>query len=69
MAREAVNLTKQTVKAKSGKYTYWYLRWFGADGKFRGKSIGRIDKVSKRQLKKYGSKSKSSWLNGPDVGM
>lgn len=52
MAREAVNLIKQTVKTKSGNYTYWYLRWFGADGKFRGKSIGRIDKVSKRQAEK-----------------
>jgi integrase len=52
MAREAVNLTKQTVKAESGKYTYWYLRWFGTDGKFHGKSIGRIDKISRRQAEK-----------------
>lgn len=52
MAREAVNLVKQKVKSGKGTYEYWYLRWFGADGRFRGKSIGRIDKVSKRQAEK-----------------
>lgn len=42
-----VSLSKQ----KSKKYTYWCLRWFGSDGRQRGKSIGRADgpnKLSRR---------------------
>lgn len=52
MAREAVNLVKQKVKGKNSTYIYWYLRWFGSDGKFHGKSIGRIDKILKREAEK-----------------
>ena len=52
MSRESVNLVKQKVKTKKATYEYWYLRWFGADGKFHGKSIGRVDKVARRQAEK-----------------
>jgi len=45
---EAINLTTTTSKG----HTYWVLRWRGADGKHHGKTIGRIDKVSKRQAEK-----------------
>ena len=52
MAREAVNLVRQTVKTKDSTYVYWYLRWFGSDGKYHGKSIGRVGKLSKRHAEK-----------------
>jgi len=48
MARQAVSL----VKHKSGKAFYWYLRYYDNAGKYKGESIGRTDKVSKRQAKK-----------------
>ena len=43
-----VSLSKQ----KTGKYTYWCLRWFDSKGSRRGKTVGRVDgpnKISKRQ--------------------
>ena len=51
--RESINLERRKVKSKKGViYEYWYLRWFGLDGRFHGKSIGRTDKISKRQAMK-----------------
>ena len=47
--REAVNLTKQTIKKPNGKkYSYWVQRWFGTDGEQRGKHIGSTNKISKQ---------------------
>jgi hypothetical protein len=45
-----VTLSKQTVKKRKGKaYAYWILRWTGSDGKRHCHSLGRADKLSKRQ--------------------
>jgi integrase len=52
MARQSLNLVKQRVKSTKGIYEYWCLRWFGSDGKFHGKNIGRVDELSKRQAEK-----------------
>jgi integrase len=52
MRRESVNLVKQKVKTKKDTYEYWYVRWFGTDGKYHGKSIGRVDRMSRRQAEK-----------------
>ncbi len=51
--RESVNLTKiKTKKANGQVYEYWVLRWFGTNGKQRSQSLGRVDKLSKRQAEK-----------------
>ena len=51
--RETVNLAKHPVKKPNGKkYVYWILRWFGTDGRQRGKVLGSIKKISKRQAEK-----------------
>ena len=53
MARHAVNLTRKTTRKPSGRsYTYWVVRWFRSDGTQAGKSIGRVDKMSRRQAEK-----------------
>lgn len=45
-----VALTTQSVTGPNGRrYTYWQLRWFGADGRRYSENIGRVDKLSKRQ--------------------
>ncbi len=51
--RETVNLAKHPVQKPNGKkYVYWILRWFGTDGRQRGKVLGSIKKISKRQAEK-----------------
>ncbi|GEM_PF-2481353 len=52
MARQAVTLEKRKAKLKSGKAEYWYMRWYSSEGKYCSKSIGRTDKLSKRQARK-----------------
>jgi len=53
MASQAVTLSRQTTKKPNGrKYSYWVLRWFGPDGKQRGKSIGSTQALSKRHAEK-----------------
>ena len=47
-----VILSKQARKYKARTYHYWYMRWCGSDGKRRGKSLGRTDKMSERQARK-----------------
>lgn len=49
---EIVKLYKRKVKAKGKLYTYWYLRWYGVDGKRHGKCVGQVGDVSKRQAEK-----------------
>lgn len=50
--KQAITLTKETKKLKSGTVKYWALRWHGRDGKHHSKSLGRTDQVSKRQAMK-----------------
>jgi hypothetical protein len=48
-----VTLSEQTTTNRQGKsYNYWVLRWFGSDGKRYGKTIGRVDQMSRRQAEK-----------------
>ncbi len=48
-----VTLAEQTTAKGDGRrYTYWVLRWFGSDGRRYGKTIGRADKMSRRQAEK-----------------
>lgn len=48
-----VSLVTQTAKKASGvASSYYQLRWFGSDGKRYSQSIGRTDKLSKRQAEK-----------------
>ena len=52
--RSAVNLVKSKVKkAGGGSYEYWVLRWYDVLGKYRGKTLGRADRISKRQAQKF----------------
>ncbi len=48
MPRQTVTLSRQ----KSKGHTYWCLRWFTSNGKRRGETIGRVDRMSKRQAEK-----------------
>lgn len=50
--RQAITLTKEKRKLKSGETEYWTLRWYDQQGKFRSKSLGRTDKLSERQARK-----------------
>ena len=44
----SVSLNKESRKLKTGqRVEYWYLRWYGSDGKRRAKCIGRCDDISK----------------------
>ncbi|GMU82394.1 MAG: hypothetical protein AMXMBFR47_22650 [Planctomycetota bacterium] len=48
-----VTLATQNVRAANGKrYRYYQLRWFGVDGKRYSQSIGRTEKLSRRQAEK-----------------
>jgi len=44
----AVDLKKRTVK---GKYTYYFLYWSDSNGKPRRKSLGNVNKISRRQAR------------------
>ena len=49
----SVSLNKEPRKLKNGqKVEYWYLRWYGPDGKRRAKCIGRCDELSKTKAHK-----------------
>ena len=48
----AVTLSKQARKYNGRTYQYWYIRWYGSDGRRRGKSLGRTDRMSERQARK-----------------
>lgn len=51
--RETVVLTSIARKKPSGrKYTYWVLRWLDTVGRWRSKSLGPADRLSKRQAEK-----------------
>lgn len=65
MAREAVSIEKRNVKLKSGIISYWYMRWYGTDGKYCSKSIGRTDKISKRQARKIAQAKQQEFENAP----
>ena len=45
--RVTLSIEKRMYKGKS--YAYRMLRWFGSDGVRHGQSLGRADKISKRQ--------------------
>lgn len=61
--RQAITLSKDRKKLKGGVVEYWTLRWHGQDGKHHSKSLGRTDKVSKRQA----TKRKREMLNEFDL--
>jgi integrase len=44
--------TQKTRTAYGKVYRYWQLRWFGLDERLYSESIGRMDKVSRRQVEK-----------------
>ena len=51
--RQGVILTTHSVLKPNGKrYTYYQLRWYGADGSRYSHDIGRADELSKRQAEK-----------------
>ena len=51
--RRSVTLTTHTVRKPNGKrYTYYQIRWFGADGGRYSTDVGRTDQMSKRQAEK-----------------
>ena len=48
-----VTLATHSSRAATGKrYTYYQLRWFGADGKRYSHNLGRVGDLSKRQAEK-----------------
>lgn len=48
-----VTLSTHSSRAATGKrYTYYQLRWFGADGKRYSQNLGRVGELSKRQAEK-----------------
>lgn len=49
---QTFSLSKHQRKKAGKNYIYWYLCWFGSDGRQHGQSIGRangLKKISKRQ--------------------
>lgn len=50
--RTSVTLSEQKSEKGGKVYSYWVLRWFGADGKRRGQQIGKVGEMSKRQAEK-----------------
>ena len=49
----SVSLNKEPRKLKNGQTVeYYYLRWYGSDGRRRAKSIGRTDGISKTKAGK-----------------
>jgi hypothetical protein len=56
---------------KGKTHSYWYLRWLGSDGKKHGKSLGRVEKYSKRQAEKLRQAKENELSERPgrrDVG-
>ncbi len=49
-AEVTLNVEKRASKGRT--LSYWYLRWYGADGTRYGKCVGRVEKVSPRQAEK-----------------
>ena len=52
MAPDVSLATHSVTKANGVRYTYFQLRWFGADGKRYSQSLGRTSEMSKRQAEK-----------------
>ncbi len=48
MASVSLNTEARTLK-NGDTVEYWYLRWYGPDGKRKAKCIGRTDEISKRK--------------------
>ena len=64
--RESVMLTKISRKKPNGHvYVYWALRWFDSNGKWRCKSLGRADGVSRRQVEKIRRKKQAELEKHP----
>ena len=62
----SVSLNKETRKLKNGqKVEYWYLRWYGPDGKRRAKCIGRTDEISKTKAHKIRLRKMADLEVGP----
>ena len=74
----SVSLNKEPRKLKNGrKVDYWYLRWYGSDGKRRAKCIGRTDEISKTKahrirLRKMADlemhPGRDGSIDGPELG-
>ena len=69
---QTISLSKHRRK-KAGKiYSYWYLRWFGSDGKQHGQSIGRANgpkRMSKRQAELLRSRKQQELNEHPSVSL
>jgi integrase len=64
--KDSVILT-QIKKTKSNgiSYSYWVLRWFATNGKWCSKSLGPVNKLSKRQAEKLRSQKQTELQSSP----
>ena len=65
MAKRSVYLEKNRTKTAKKVYEYWLLRWWGTDGKEHGTSIGRTNKISRRQAEKIKRAKESEFQTHP----
>lgn len=65
VARRTVYLEKIRIKTPKKVYEYWMLRWWGTDGKEHGTSIGRTNKMSRRQAEKVRQEKQLEFANHP----
>lgn len=63
--RSSVTLSKQEGKKHGKTYSYWVIRWYGSDGKRRGRQIGSTTKMSKRQAEKIRQKKEAELIGNP----
>ncbi len=65
MSNHAITLARKTVVYKGETYSYWVLRWYGANGKRHSETIGRADHMSKRQAEKLRHEKKAEFEKQP----
>ena len=65
MASFAVYIEKTKIKTPKKVYEYWTLRWKGADGTDHGTSIGRTNKMSRRQAEKIRQEKQLEFATQP----
>jgi len=63
---DSVSLTQITKTKSNGmSYSYWVLRWFATNGKWCSKSLGPVNKLSKRQAEKLRSQKQTELQSSP----
>ena len=77
MSSVSLNTEKRALKTGQ-KVEYWYLRWYGSDGRRRAKSIGRTDEISKTKANKIRLRKMAELelhpgrlgsIDGPELGV